>query len=338
LGLSEESERAGCTIKREFPCDGKAERIIVIRVFNRLKEDDLHKFLINARKSLAQDGILHLYAIDHDAAIAWANGDESKTSNLYGPKWRSQNYWIRNWKKEEIVELFRDYGFDWLGVFPTVGVNVQYPSFNLIFKKSNYNKTPYEYCNIQLPEGKIVDIGPGNYPLPGAIANIERIPRITDPDYDIMKLPKDIKTYWGDLERGIEQIPDKEFDFAYCSHVMEHVDNPRFVAAEISRIAKRGVIIVPSAYKETLMLWPEDDHKWDISRHDNQLIFVKRDLRRLSVLRDSKITSNFTHLYKTEIYETDEQRRLKRWFYDNEKDLDIVFYWDDSFVQNIIEV
>ena len=335
MGFGKETNQPGCTIKKDFPNDQKADYISIVRVFNRLKEDQLHKFMIDIRKSLSKDGKIYLYAIDHDAAVKWAN-DDGNMASLYGPHWREQDYWIRNWKSEDIIELFRDYGFDWIGTFQDGPCpNIRYPAIKLKFIKSNYNKTPYEYCNINIPEGNIVDIGPGNYPLSQANYYLENKNRLKDPDYKQETLPDQNKIIWGDLEQGIP-IPDKTFDFAYCSHVLEHVDNIYNAVASIERIAKKGVIIVPSSYKESLMLWAEDDHIWDISSDGKYLYFTKRDPNKINKLRDNKITSYFTHMYKSENYDTLMDRKLKRWFYDNEKDLDIVFYWEDKLLDYIV--
>ena len=42
---------------------------------------------------------------------------------------------------------------------------------------------------------------------------------------------------------NIENTPydDKEFDFVYCSHVLEHVSEPARACEELMRIGKRGI-------------------------------------------------------------------------------------------------
>jgi len=36
-------------------------------------------------------------------------------------------------------------------------------------------------------------------------------------------------------------FPDKSFDFVYCAHVLEHVDDPIRACREIMRVGKRGI-------------------------------------------------------------------------------------------------
>ena len=40
---------------------------------------------------------------------------------------------------------------------------------------------------------------------------------------------------------------DKTFDYAICSHVLEHVERPDTVIAELTRVAKAGYIEVPDS-------------------------------------------------------------------------------------------
>lgn len=49
-----------------------------------------------------------------------------------------------------------------------------------------------------------------------------------------------------------ERLPfgDKEFDLVYCRHTLEDLWNPFFAMDEMSRVAKRGFIEVPSALSE----------------------------------------------------------------------------------------
>jgi SAM-dependent methyltransferase len=45
---------------------------------------------------------------------------------------------------------------------------------------------------------------------------------------------------------------DKCFDFVYCSHVLEHVDDPQGLLLEMSRIGKAGFVVVPTKLEDNL--------------------------------------------------------------------------------------
>ncbi len=53
---------------------------------------------------------------------------------------------------------------------------------------------------------------------------------------------------------------DKVFDYAYTAHTLEHVDDVEKAFAELSRVAKRGCIIVPHWSYEGL--WNKDYLLW----------------------------------------------------------------------------
>ncbi len=42
--------------------------------------------------------------------------------------------------------------------------------------------------------------------------------------------------------------PDKKFDMAYCSHVIEHVEHPRLLLRELGRVSKYQVFEIPLDY------------------------------------------------------------------------------------------
>jgi ubiquinone/menaquinone biosynthesis C-methylase UbiE len=75
---------------------------------------------------------------------------------------------------------------------------------------------------------------------------------------------------------------EKEFDFTYCSHVLEHVADPAAACREIMRISKRGYIECPRSWVE--YAFHAVDHRWLVDHERHVLIFrekleeEKRDL------------------------------------------------------------
>jgi len=80
------------------------------------------------------------------------------------------------------------------------------------------------------------------------------------------------------IQCDIARMPfaDKEFDFAYCSHVLEHVEDPAAACKELMRIAKRGYIETPSPAKD---LWLDtiavSNHRWAVERVSGKLVFTE---------------------------------------------------------------
>lgn len=84
---------------------------------------------------------------------------------------------------------------------------------------------------------KVLEIGPGICPFPRSTHFVgfnEKLPNVTEVDIDEEKLP----------------FEDKEFDFLYCRHTLEDIQNPRFALQEMIRVSKAGYIETPSPLVE----------------------------------------------------------------------------------------
>lgn len=67
---------------------------------------------------------------------------------------------------------------------------------------------------------------------------------------------------------------DKVFDYAICSHVLEHVEQPAVVVAELVRVAKAGYIEVPEAASAKIVDFPS--HLWWVTRDGDTLVFTAK--------------------------------------------------------------
>lgn len=74
------------------------------------------------------------------------------------------------------------------------------------------------------------------------------------------------------VEADFEELP---FDVAYSHHVVEHLDNPAKVCAEMQRIAAGGVIMCPSIFAE--YMFSRKYHRWLVKAQGNTLIFIEKD-------------------------------------------------------------
>ena len=70
---------------------------------------------------------------------------------------------------------------------------------------------------------------------------------------------------------------NKAFDYVICSHVLEHVEDPKQLIAELMRVANRGYIETPSEIGERIYGWHY--HNWVVNLIDDRLILQKNDKR-----------------------------------------------------------
>lgn len=141
-------------------------------------------------------------------------------------------------------------------------------------EKDRFNTYQKDYINFDIKKNeKVLDIGSGGYPFPYAtcltdlyIGNTthrtEKL--ITDRPFiacDIINMP----------------FKDKEFDFVYCSHVLEHIPDPAKACIEIMRIGKRGYIETPTKTSDIMFNFTniKDHHKWHIEILGNTIIFME---------------------------------------------------------------
>lgn len=78
------------------------------------------------------------------------------------------------------------------------------------------------------------------------------------------------------VEAPAEKLPfaDGEFDFVYCTQVLEHVQDPLAACRELSRVARRGFVETPSRAGELINGNPT--HRWIVDREGDALVFTPR--------------------------------------------------------------
>ena len=77
-----------------------------------------------------------------------------------------------------------------------------------------------------------------------------------------------------DADAADMPFADRVFDFAICSHVLEHVEQPERVISELTRVAKAGYIEVPSAASAKIVDFPS--HLWWVTLEDGVLVFTAK--------------------------------------------------------------
>jgi hypothetical protein len=91
-----------------------------------------------------------------------------------------------------------------------------------------------------------------------------------------------------DICDGTWPFPDNTFDFAYCGQTLEDVRDPIAVCRELSRVARRGYVEVPSVWIECTFdvdvgplthRYPGyEKHRWLVFAEDATLVFVPKQV------------------------------------------------------------
>jgi SAM-dependent methyltransferase len=130
------------------------------------------------------------------------------------------------------------------------------------------------------PTDRVLDVGGWNIPFPLATDLADLC--LGDNEYGRAGRPfKNVQgkpVHTCDIE-NMRDFADKEFDFVYCSHVLEHVHNPERACLELMRIGKRGYIETPTRGKD---LWLNtakvSNHGWAVEYLHQRLIFTEYSL------------------------------------------------------------
>lgn len=191
---------------------------------------------------------------------------------------------------------------------------------------AGHEQTRYDYqrqfVNFNISKNdKVLDIGSGGYPFPLATHLADLYPK--DTTHRTEELIKDGKPF---VVCDIQDLPykDKEFDFVYCSHLLEHVNDPARACEELMRVSKRGYIETPTKTSDILFnfLHLKNHHKWHITRTGNTLVFFEYDLKER---RDTGVNDLYDAFHS--MYDNPFQRlvRTQRPLFDN------MFLWEKRF-------
>lgn len=143
-----------------------------------------------------------------------------------------------------------------------------------------------------------VDLGCGVNPVKGAVAAIDLFTdsRHRGPGKLPVIQPKDLEA------RGIQFVnqsidnplpfSDGGFEFAHCSHVIEHVEAPGRACDEMMRIATTGLLRCPSAMIEFMCGRPY--HRWLVIHRGSRVVFVEKAEGEYGIFGDFAAVSGST--------------------------------------------
>lgn len=139
---------------------------------------------------------------------------------------------------------------------------------------------------------KVLDIGGWAKPLNRADFVIDYMPYETRGEEkrehygrDREYFTKDTWVEWDVCDRKSFPFKDKEFNFVFCSHLLEDIRDPLWVCSEMNRIGKAGYIETPSrvieSHKNIGGKWNLNKyvtgyshHRWYIENINGKLLFT----------------------------------------------------------------
>lgn len=111
------------------------------------------------------------------------------------------------------------------------------------------------------PDAKVLDVGSGGWPFRQATHLADKyLDRTT---HRAEAIVRDQRPFF---EVDLEKLPfaDKAYDFVFCSHVLEHIDNPGAAMRELMRVGRRGYIEVPTRLSDVMFNFTRlpNHHRW----------------------------------------------------------------------------
>lgn len=171
------------------------------------------------------------------------------------------------------------------------------------------------------PSGHVLDIGSGRRPFPPATVLADKYlePCRHNTGYPIVPAGKNL------INTDVEVLPfdNKEFDFVFCSHVLEHTEHPIKACSEIMRVGKRGYIETPRIGSDSLYSWGIDDvHRWLVHDIGNTLVFFEMRQELFEGLRSTAFRDLLSSPWR---------QPLAQAFHKNHEAFNVCFNWVDKF-------
>ena len=163
----------------------------------------------------------------------------------------------------------------------------------------------------------IIDIGSGPHPEPSADIIIDKY---LDGDKTSRGNPLlKILPHQKFIQADICKLPfeDKEVDYVYTKHILEHIDNIEGACNEIMRVGKAGYIETPTSLWE--ILFGRSYHLWLVDLEGSTIVFRKKTFESYK-----ENTFNGDWLYSN-------VPEFKKMFCQNVDLFSVRLHWKDSF-------
>ena len=169
------------------------------------------------------------------------------------------------------------------------------------------------------PGDRVLDIGSGGDPFPRATFLAERY--LEPSRHRHVELKRDARPL---VVADVQALPfrARSFDYVYCAHVLEHVDDPLRACAEILRVGRRGFIETPARCKDILFAWAEGMHRWHLVGIGGRLCFFEYGPREQEGIRSGAWRDLVFSPWRNPIQEA---------FRGNQDLFNVLFPWDGTF-------
>lgn len=130
------------------------------------------------------------------------------------------------------------------------------------------------FVRFTIPKGaKVLDVGSGAHPFPSATILADAFINETT-HRPGEALERDERPF---VVMRIDHLPfaTGSFDYVYCSHLLEHVDDPARCCDELMRVGKAGYVETPSRLSDVMFNFTRlpNHHKWHITLQGKTLVF-----------------------------------------------------------------
>ena len=104
------------------------------------------------------------------------------------------------------------------------------------------------------------------------------------------------------LDNKILPFKDKHFDFVIASHVLEHVDDPKFFISELERVSTKGYIELPTKLEDNLVFENKKDHLWHMDFDDvNSKLLISKKIQFMEPILTVSMIQQFRKNFKSSL-------------------------------------
>jgi len=202
-----------------------------------------------------------------------------------------------------------------------------YDRFSEVSPRARYTLYQSRFFDFAIvPGDAVLDIGSGHLPFPLAthLADIS----VEDGSHGRAGQAFSNESGLPIYEVRLEDtgFADNQFDFVYCSHVLEHVDDPEAACRELMRIARRGYVETPTKGKDSLLGSARvSKHRWHLDLLGDVLEFTEYDEQSLEgfgcdILMNMHVSPR-----------SEREKAFSALIYLRAEQCNVMFVWEDGF-------